>query len=1026
MSSNSQRAIEIFTEAIHLPLEERAAFLDRVCGEDENLRRKIAALLKSNDRAAGFMEKPIVATVGAGRVEAAPGEKPGDHVGRYKLLLQIGEGGCGVVFLAEQVEPVRRRVALKVIKPGMDTKSVIARFEAERQALALMDHPNIAHVLDAGATKSGRPYFVMELVEGVKITDYCDEHALSIEARLELFAMVCNAIQHAHQKGVIHRDIKPSNVLVTSGPDRKPVPKVIDFGIAKATTGQQLTDKTIFTAIELLMGTPAYMSPEQAALSGTEVDTRTDIYSLGVLLYELLTGTTPFDARELLKAGLDEVRRVIRDEEPVRPSTRLSTMVAAELVTVSRHHGSEGPRLIREMRGDLDWIVMKALEKDRGRRYATANGLAAEIERYLGGEAILARPPSQLYRFQKAVARHKLGFAAFGIILATLIAGLSITTWSLAREKQAHHEADRARNESVVQRRKAEAGEKKANLEAARNKEVVKFMNTVLHSIDPVAAAGRDTRLLRDILDGAAERIGTELTNQPGAQAELRCTIGRAYGNLGLWDKEEPILLDALKYFQGSPEGFEEQTANTLFALSMNHQNRSKPRLVEAEEEARKALEIESKLFGEESFAVVTMKTRLALAKLARGETVKATAMLREAVATGKRLHGDDTQVMLDARNGLAKALILQHEPTEALALLHESLSIVTRKYGTNHLFAANCYSLLGFASEKEHQLGEAEAFYFRALEIRREFLPKDHVFIEQSLEALASVMRAEGKNAEAVPLYVEALELRRQRYGNREARVVQMANFLVQEITVHGNETQFEKLAAEFPQVWALRAEFTARNSLWKDAKLAAFRVIDIQPDDHAGYHLVVPLLVQTGDRAAYEEVCNKIVARFAGATDPYTADRMAKDCLILPRPGVDLKVAADLAKIAVTRGHGDSGALPYFHCCQALAEFRQSQFEEALKSAQQAYQGSHSDVQAEAAAIMAMSHFKLGQVDKAQTDLVTCNRIINTKMPIEQQDDLGESWRDWIFAHALQAEAKQMIGTETTSAESSANSAH
>jgi serine/threonine protein kinase len=310
------------------------------------------------------------------------------------LVQQLGEGGCGIVFVAEQEEPVRRRVALKVIKPGMDTNSVIARFEAERQALALMDHPNIAHVFDAGATENGRPYFVMELIEGLKISDYCDQHSLSLCQRLELFVQVCDAIQHAHQKGVIHRDIKPSNVLVTGGQDGKPTPKVIDFGIAKATAGQQLTDKTIFTACEMLIGTPAYMSPEQAALASTEVDTRTDIYSLGVLLYELLTGRTPFDTRELLKAGLDEVRRVVREEEPARPSTRLTTMTAADLANFSKHHAAEAPKLIREMRGELDWIVMKALEKDRARRYATANGLAMDIERYLSGEAILARPPS--------------------------------------------------------------------------------------------------------------------------------------------------------------------------------------------------------------------------------------------------------------------------------------------------------------------------------------------------------------------------------------------------------------------------------------------------------------------------------------------------------------------------------------------------------------------------------------------------------------------------------------------------------
>ena len=293
-----------------------------------------------------------------------PSEKPGDRIGRYKLLQQIGEGGCGVVYMAEQEEPVRRRVALKVIKLGMDPKSVIGRFEAERQALAMMDHPSIAKVFDAGATEIARPYFVMELVRGMKITEYCDQAKLSTRARLDLFVQVCHAIQHAHQKGIIHRDIKPSNILVTVN-DGVTVPKVIDFGIAKATSGQQLTDKTIFTAFEQFIGTPAYMSPEQAVMTSLDIDTRSDIYALGVLLYELLTGKTPFDTNELLAIGLDELRRTIREQEPPRPSTRLSTLPGRELSTTAQRRGLDAPKLISELRGDLDWIVMKALEKDR-------------------------------------------------------------------------------------------------------------------------------------------------------------------------------------------------------------------------------------------------------------------------------------------------------------------------------------------------------------------------------------------------------------------------------------------------------------------------------------------------------------------------------------------------------------------------------------------------------------------------------------------------------------------------------------
>jgi len=408
-------------------------------------------LAQANDRAGAFLEQPP-GVVGEARAKAASGEKPGDRVDRYKLLEQIGEGGCGVVFVAEQEEPVRRLVALKVVKPGMDTKSVVARFEAERQALALMDHPNIAHVFDAGATERGRPYFVMELVDGIKITDYCDRHSLPMDARLQLFVQVCDAIQHAHQKGIVHRDIKPSNVLVATRPDGKPAPKVIDFGIAKATAGQQLTDKTISTACEMLIGTPAYMSPEQAALAGKEVDTRTDIYSLGVLLYELLTGTTPFDARELLRAGFDEVRRVVREEEPVFPSTRLRTMKSADLTEVCQNRHAEPSALIRRVRGDLDWIVTMALEKDQTRRYKTANGLALDVHRFLTDETVSARPPSKLYKFQKLVLRNKLLFIAIGTVAALLVTGVIVLSAALAREREARLQAvkDKQRAEQVV------------------------------------------------------------------------------------------------------------------------------------------------------------------------------------------------------------------------------------------------------------------------------------------------------------------------------------------------------------------------------------------------------------------------------------------------------------------------------------------------------------------------------------------------------------------------------------------------
>jgi serine/threonine protein kinase/WD40 repeat protein/tetratricopeptide (TPR) repeat protein len=391
-------------------------------------------------------------------------EQPGDHIGRYKLRERIGEGGCGVVYVAEQEEPVRRRVALKVIKLGMDTRSVVARFEAERQALAMMDHPNIAKVLDAGTTSTGRPFFVMELVRGIRITEYCDQYRLSTEERLKLFILVCHAVQHAHQKGIIHRDLKPSNILVTLH-DGQPVPKIIDFGIAKAIEGR-LTEKTIYSELHQFIGTPAYMSPEQAEMSGLDIDTRSDIYSLGVLLYELLTGRTPFDAKALLSSGLDALRRAIREMEPPKPSTRLGTLLEADQTTLARTHAMEVPKLVSLIRGDLDWIVMKALEKDRTRRYDTANGFALDVRRFLSNEAVLARPPSSLYRFGKFVRRNRLSFAAASAVSAAVVLGLGVSTSLFLKERQSHRRATGAEATATAHatRAAAAAEESRQNL----------------------------------------------------------------------------------------------------------------------------------------------------------------------------------------------------------------------------------------------------------------------------------------------------------------------------------------------------------------------------------------------------------------------------------------------------------------------------------------------------------------------------------------------------------------------------------
>jgi serine/threonine protein kinase/Tol biopolymer transport system component len=430
--------------------EERAVYLDQVCGDDVGMRAELDSLLEFHQQAGDFLVSGPLAQ-GVTLDESPLTEEPGTIIGRYKLLEKIGEGGMAVVYMAEQTEPIHRKVALKIIKLGMDTRQVIARFEAERQALALMDHPSIAKVLDAGATETGRPYFVMELVQGVSITEYCDKNSLSTKDRLALFLQVCHAVQHAHQKGIIHRDIKPSNVMVTHH-DGKPVPKVIDFGIAKA-TNQKLTEKTLFTRYAHLIGTPAYMSPEQAELSDLDIDTRSDIYSLGVLLYELLTGTTPFSEEELRKAGYLEMQRVIREQEPVKPSTRIRTALRGASGPARRSGTGETPvvlmggtPMLREVRGDLDWIVMKALEKDRTRRYDTASGLAEDVRRHLEHEPVLARGPSTTYRLQRFLRRHRLQVvAALVLALVALAAGGVLLLWNQAQFQLAEAEGLRDR-----------------------------------------------------------------------------------------------------------------------------------------------------------------------------------------------------------------------------------------------------------------------------------------------------------------------------------------------------------------------------------------------------------------------------------------------------------------------------------------------------------------------------------------------------------------------------------------------------
>jgi WD40 repeat protein/tRNA A-37 threonylcarbamoyl transferase component Bud32 len=519
MEPNSERIREIFTRVLQQKSPaEQERYLTEACQAQPELRQQVESLLHAHEHAGDFLAwNPQVPLSSLG------GERAGSMIGRYKLLEPIGEGGFGTVWMAEQEEPVRRRVALKVIKPGMDTKQVLARFESERQALALMDHPGIARVFDGGATDTGRPYFVMELVRGERITDYCDANQLSTRERLELFIQVCQAVQHAHQKGIIHRDLKPSNILVTEV-DGAPVPKVIDFGVAKATQAR-LTELTLFTGLHQMIGTPAYMSPEQAGLGALDMDTRSDIYALGVLLYELLTGQTPITKEDFEKAGWAEIIRLIREQDPPKPSTRLSNLTRQQVTTIAARRQAEPFKLNRLLTGDLDWIVMKALEKDRRRRYDTANSLALDIQRHLQNEPVTAFPPGNWYRFQKMVRRNKLAFAAGGALAVSLILGLGISSVLFVGEKHARanearmrQQADEAKKQAQAEAARAEAASLEAKKSELKSKEKETEAMTTLSSSE----FRQGSRLISDgQFSDALAYLARSLSDNPANPATL-------------------------------------------------------------------------------------------------------------------------------------------------------------------------------------------------------------------------------------------------------------------------------------------------------------------------------------------------------------------------------------------------------------------------------------------------------------------------------------------------------------------------
>jgi serine/threonine protein kinase len=730
---NAGEAEALFDAAMAFSAAERAAYLTGACRDDVALRQRVEALLRAHEAPPGLVPQRPDAAARATIVVTPISEAAGTVIDRYKLLQEIGAGGFGVVYMAGQEEPVRRRVALKIIKLGMDTKEVIARFELERQALALMDHPNIAKVLDAGATASGRPYFVMELVKGERITEYCDKNNLTTRQRLDLFVQICHAIQHAHQKGIIHRDIKPSNILVTMQ-DGMPVPKVIDFGIAKATE-QRLTDKTFFTALGDFVGTPAYMSPEQAEMTSLDIDTRSDIYSLGVLLYELLTGKTPFDPRELLAKGIEEMRRTIREDEPRRPSTRLTTMDKGELTTTAKRRQTDAPKLVHLVRGDLDWIVMKCLEKDRTRRYETANGLALDLARHINNEPVLARPPSNAYRFQKMARRNKAAFAAAALIAVVLVAATGISAWQAVRATRA---------ETLAKQRQAES------------ETISKFLTEVFQSPDP-ARDGR-TITVADTLGAAARKLETELASQPARRAKLQATLGSTYHALGLDREAIPLQEKARDYYLTVSGPANPSTLGAMHNLATSYDQAG--RRDEALKLREQVLALRRKVNGPEHPDTLRAMNNLAISYNEASRWEQALKLREETLALHRKVSGPEHPDTLDAMNNLAFSYDEAGRRDEALKLREETLALFRKVLGPEYPDTLATMNNLAISYVNADRRDEALKLQEQVLALCRKVLGPEHPGTLTVMKQLENSYWSAGRGTEAIPLLAKACEV--------------------------------------------------------------------------------------------------------------------------------------------------------------------------------------------------------------------------------------------------------------------------
>ena len=750
------------------------------------------------------------------------------RLSRYKLLEELGEGGCGIVYSAEQDEPVHRRVALKVIKPGMDSKAVIARFEAERQALALMDHPNIARIFDAGATPAGRLYFVMELAQGPRITEYCDQRQLDLSQRIELFITVCQAVQHAHQKGIIHRDLKPSNILIVE-PDGAPVPKIIDFGIAKA-TDQQLTNATLVTELHHFLGTPAYMSPEQAGLGGRDIDTRSDIYSLGVLLYELLTGRTPFDGKELLATGLDEMRRTIREVEPVKPSTRLTEELAkagkwenakAGEATVPpsdspsrgfppdhvqarpRPNPHELQRLSSALRGDLDWIVMKCLEKDRARRYESASDLALDLVRYLNHEPVTAAAQGAIYKLGKFARRNRVAFATAAAMLFVLLLATGFSTWQAIRASRAEGFANRQLIDSEKAREDAEA--------------IAKFLTDVFQSPDP-ARQGRAITV-EEALGRAVQKTDQDLAEQPERRAKLQATLGNTYRALGIYREAIGLQEKVLAYRRSQLGSEHPNTLDAMHELAQSYDDAT--RWQEALDLREQIIAVRQMQLGPAHPKTLLAQSHLAWSHNLLKHTQIAVQMETQILDASRRINGPEHPDTILAMSYLGWFYSTGQRYEEALELQTQALALITKRVGREHPDTLNAITVLAVSENKTGHHDEAIKHQQELLALSRKLKGPLHPETLWVMDNLAVAYREAGRTNEALQTTEELLTFSRQANGPTHGRTLKTMQQLISDLRRVGRNDEATELSTELASLKRQTAE-PARTAVDAHARVA------------------------------------------------------------------------------------------------------------------------------------------------------------------------------------------------------------